>query len=197
MTGSTSLMRAMGKLFRARGRTCLSTAQLEEHLVLETGAPAVVDAFHRFVYGLDDPRRGSGVRFDRLELSHGPDGRVWISARVSNDRDAEVCPHFLLLFSLAQRAGGPAGSNVPVDVVAVAGFDLQPGRARLVRVRVPIGSLCPDGRAADLDVIGGVHVRLSHPSGESADYRGRTMMRAGVRPTARPPEPAPVIPSPG
>jgi hypothetical protein len=175
-------------------RTCVSTPQLEEHLVVATGAPMVVDAFHRFVYGLDDPRRGSGPRFARLWVSDGPDGRIWISARVTNDSDSEVCPHFLLLFSLVR---GRAGSNAPVDVGAVAGFDLHPGRERLVRVRVPIGLLRPAERAADLDVIGGVHVRLAHPSGAAADFRARTMMRTGVRPTARPPEPAPAIWAPG
>ena len=190
MTGHEPLLRAMGRFFRARRRTCVSTAELEEHLVLETGTVTVVDAFHRFVYGFDDPRPGSPVRFDRLWVSDGTDGRPWISAQVSNP-GAEACRHFLLLFSLARGGGDPARSDAATNVAAVAGFDLQPGRARILHVRAPIGLVRPGELAADRSLVGGVHVRLAHPSGGPADYRARAMMRTDLRPSARRPESVP------
>ena len=170
LTGRTALLRSMGALFRARARTCLSTAELEQHLVLDTGAVQVVDAFHRFVYGFGDPSRGSGVRFDRLWVSDEPDGRRWINARVSLGRDAEVCRHFLLLFSVGA-----------LHVGAVAGFDLGPGRTRVLRVPFPTRRGA-DQSAADSDahltVTGAVHARLAHPSGGADDHRDRTVMSA-------------------
>lgn len=191
--GRETLLRAMGALYRARRCTTLSTAELEEHLVLDTGAVGIVDAFHRFVYGFDDPRQGSGVRFDRLAVVDGPDGRLWIDAQVSNDRDAAVCRHFLLLFSTAPRAGAPAGVRaaaaqvllpappdaVSANVAAVAGFDLQPGRSRVVRVPVPRDLVWPDAGVGDAEaVVGAVHARLAHPSGGPLDLQERTRMRA-------------------
>ena len=178
LTGRTALLRSMGRLFRARTRTCLSTAELEQHLVLDTGAVRIVDAFHRFVYGFDDPRGSSGVRFDRVWLSDSPDGRRWISARVSLDPDAEVCRHFLLLFSIGAAR-----------VAAVAGFDLRPGRTRVLRVPFPMrrgaDESAADSDAHDLTVTGAVHARLAHPSGTACDYRDRTVMSAEPGTTAR------------
>jgi hypothetical protein len=196
MTGRTSLMRSMRALFEARGRTCLSTAELEQHLVVGTGAVGIVDAFHRFVYGLADPRGGSGVRFDRLWVSDGSDG-PWINAQVSNDRDADVCRHFLLVFSTAAIGRGEERSRGPAHLAAIAGFDLRPGQARTVRVPVPIGAGRPDGHAPGIEVIGGVHVRLFHPSGRAVDYRERTMMRAGVPRAAGARDPVPAVRSAG
>lgn len=190
MAGSTPILRAMGRLVRARRRTCVSTAELEEHLVLETGAVTVVDAFHRFVYGFDDPRPGLRVCFDRLWMSDGTDGHPWISAQVSN-RGAEVCRHFLLLFSLVRRGGDPAREDVATTVAAAAGFDLQPGRTRVVRVRAPLALVPPEDLGADsalVAVVGGVHVRLAHPSGAAGDYRDRAMMRTNLMRSAGPPE---------
>lgn len=162
LVGPSSLVRAMAALFRARSRTCLSTAELEQHLVLETGDVRVVDAFHRFVYGFPDARRPSLIRFAGLSVRDGPDGRPWISARVSNDAGAGPGDHYLLLFSLARRGAGP-GSDGAVPVAAVAGFELRPGQTRTVRT--PLRPLPAHLREAGLDVVGVVHRRLAHPSG--------------------------------
>lgn len=166
MLGAPLLLRSMAKLFSRRAKRCLSTTDLEQHLVLDTGEVRVVDAFHRFVYGFEDSTRRSGVRFERVSLSDGPDGRTVITARVVNDRDADTCRHFLLLFSdLSGRR-----------VAAMTGFDLRPGEIRTVRVRVSPGAI-----GAGQAVVGAVHVRLFHPSGQAIDYRECTVMRSDSR----------------
>lgn len=194
MTGVASLRRSMRSLFHARARSCLSTAELERHLVLETGAVGIVDAFHRFVYGFDDPVRSSGVRFDGLSVTDEPDGHSWINAQVRNDQDGELCPHFLLLFAIADTQGSQMHTKVFPNVAAIAGFDLPPERTRTVRVRLPpIRSIPSCDPAAHFDIIGAVHVRLNHPTGHAIDYQERTMMRTGFRPVASSYEPLPAI----
>lgn len=175
MTGDSCLRRSMGKLFQSYARKCLSTAELEEHLVLDTGAVRIVDAFHRFVYGFDDAPGRSGVRFVRLWTSDGCDGRSWINAEVSNDHDAGVCRHFLLLFSARIFGEYQTRSHAAAYVAAIAGFDLRPGEIRTLRVQTH--SMRPEEGDADIDLVGAVHVRQSHPSGQTVDHRAGAMMR--------------------
>ncbi len=179
MIGAATLTQAMRTLFRTRVRSCLSTAELEEHLVRQTGAAGIVDAFHRFVYGFADAPTG-GVRLDRLWLAAGPDGRPWINAQVSNDRLAPVCRHFLLLLSSA-RFGAQGGESFAASrrVAAVAGFDLAPGRSR--HLRVPAAGVRPDAYADAIVLTGAVQARQSHPSGLPGDHRNRTELRIVLR----------------
>ncbi|MGY1670298.1 hypothetical protein [Geodermatophilus sp. SYSU D00710] len=56
LLGAEALNAHMRSLYALRaGRPPISTAMLEEHLVARSGDVRVVDAFHRFVYGLTDP----------------------------------------------------------------------------------------------------------------------------------------------
>lgn len=177
LVGQVSMRKAMRTLFQARARTCLSTAELEEHLVVHTGEVRIVDAFSRFVYGFDDPARGSGVRLDGLWLTTGPDARCWINARISNDPDADMCLHFLLLFSIAPLGADRANPGIGANVAAVACFELAPGRSRTVRLLA--SSIDPP--ALGVEVVASVHVRLSHPTGRDVDHAQRTVMRRRVR----------------
>ena len=191
MIGPAALMRSMAMLYRTRSRSCLSTAELEEHLVRGTGVVGTVDAFHRFVYGFDDPRRASGVRLDRVWATDTPDGRRWMCAEVRNDHGAAPCRHFLVLLSVRAAGPAPASSNW-VRVAAVAGFDLLPGEARVVRAHAPRW-MHASGETTDVDVLAGVHVRLAHPSGRPTDYRERTMMLTRVRQAAGSGVPEPAV----
>lgn len=167
LVGRPALLRAMRSFYLTYRRSCVSTATLEEHLVVETGATAVVDAFHRFVYGFEDPRGPGAVRLDEVAVGVEPDGRRWVTVRVRNDHAAEACAHFLVLLSSAGL----------VRLAAVAGFDLRPGCSRVLRVRLPPGPGPAGTRGEGLDVVGTVHVR--RPVGSSPDRVPRTPVRAG------------------
>jgi hypothetical protein len=108
---------------------------LEEHLVAHTGLPALVDAFHRFVFGFADPsppprlwlrdapgHAGAdvwgGAFWDSPDLwvRHADDGGTihqppeygqdnWFYARVRNDAAAGACRHFLITFQVKEYAG--------------------------------------------------------------------------------------------
>ena len=108
---------------------------LEEHIVSHTGAASLVDAFHRFVYGLDDPSPApqlwlrdapghagadlwGGEYWNSPDLwirnaddggtSHEPPlaGRDnWFYARVRNAPSAGACRHFVVTFAVKEYAG--------------------------------------------------------------------------------------------
>ena len=156
--GAEVLRRAMRRLHTSRAGRTLSTAELEQHLIADTRAVTIVDAFHRFVYGFDEPRRDCGVRFERLSATHAEHGRMLATAVVVNDPDAEICRHYVLVLS------DPLGRIVSTAV----GFDLPPGRSATLRMRLPAG---PHG------LTGAVHARLRHPSGHPSEFGARVVMR--------------------
>jgi hypothetical protein len=55
VVGAPALRDRMNDFYRARNARPVNTEALEAHLLASTGRSEVVDAFHRFVYGLPDP----------------------------------------------------------------------------------------------------------------------------------------------
>jgi hypothetical protein len=72
-TGVGRLDGLMRALYLTRNRTAVSTPELEEFLVARSGCVELVDAFHRFVYGFEDPGRPLELRFGRPPLAEGAD----------------------------------------------------------------------------------------------------------------------------
>lgn len=129
------LRTAMRALYERHRGSPLSTAMLEEHLVSYTGAATLVDAFHRFVYGLGDPSPApqlwlrdapghAGADLWGGEYWNSPDlwirnaddggtshqapiaGRDnWFYARVRNAPSAGTCRHFVVTFAVKEYAG--------------------------------------------------------------------------------------------
>jgi hypothetical protein len=125
-----------------RGRP-LAASRVEELLLARSSNPSVVDAFHRFVYGLDDASpapqlwlrnavqdpgadQWSGVFWDSPDVwvrnhddggeahqSPRPDQDNWFHARVRNKPTAGPAPHFVVAF----RSRGFAGTQLiyPTD----------------------------------------------------------------------------------
>jgi hypothetical protein len=55
LVGVATLKDLMAEFYRTRRTRPVTTAQIEEFLVARAGHPLLVDAFHRYVYGLADP----------------------------------------------------------------------------------------------------------------------------------------------
>lgn len=154
VTGLRSAMRALYEQHRGHP---LSTAMLEEHLVAHTGHASLVDAFHRFVYGFDDPSPAPQLGLgDAPEFWNSPDlwirnaddggtshqapiaGRDnWFYARVRNAPSAGACRHFVVTFAVKEYAGTQFA--YPADFLPCIGaraeFDLGPGEERIVSAR--------------------------------------------------------------
>ncbi|MEV0343883.1 hypothetical protein AB0H49_33220 [Nocardia sp. NPDC050713] len=173
----------MADLYRKYRGTSVSTADLEAHLVAGCGAVDLVDAFHRFVYGFDepapvprivfasapeDPSRASALWVrradDRLHPSEPPKPGLdnWFHARVRSSADAG-CRHFLVTFAVRSSA---ASFTYPDDffpaTAAIVGFDLASGRSRIVSARWPTALVPPPGTAVSL--LASVHARRAHPA---------------------------------
>ena len=134
MAGVPALIAAMNSFYDRHAGTPVSTELLEGHLLAATGNTEIVDAFHRFVYGFNDPS-GSVDLWLRDETGHlGSDfwsGRFWDSpdlwvrnaddnglthqspefgqdnwfyARVRN-RGSATIDHFAVTFNVAAFAG--------------------------------------------------------------------------------------------
>jgi len=83
MTTAATLRSRMNEFYTAQHSRPVTTEQLEAFLLARTGRPEVVDAFHRFVYGLPDPSPIPDVWL-RDDVGHigGEDhwpGRFWDS----------------------------------------------------------------------------------------------------------------------
>ncbi|MGY1695679.1 hypothetical protein ACI780_12255 [Geodermatophilus sp. SYSU D00814] len=189
----------MGEFYRANLERPATTEALEAHLVARSGAVDLVDAFHRWVYGLPDPApvpelwlredpggRGGGRFWDSPDLwiRHEDDGGTvhqqpragrdnWFHARVRN-RGRGTARHLVVTFGLRRRRGGLHGTwpggFLPAVTAAVA-FELPPGRSTVVRARWPAAQVPPAG----------VHVALaaaaltrggSPPAGSRVGERG-------------------------
>ncbi|MDI3243101.1 hypothetical protein QK292_16085 [Arthrobacter sp. AL08] len=108
----------------------LSTIGLEADILVAGGEPSVVDAFHRFVYGLPDPSPAPKLRLHGL-AARGAGDRIRVS--VSNDSGGGPCRHFMVVFSLAGAAtGAERAAGACRNIAATGGFDLQPGEEREV-----------------------------------------------------------------
>jgi hypothetical protein len=134
LTSPAALTAWMGEFYRAHLDRPVTTEDLEAHLVARSGAVDLVDAFHRWVYGLgdpspapdlwlrDDPGHTGSERWDGrfwdspdLWIRHRNDGGTshqepiagrdnWFHARVRN-RGAGTARHFLVTFAVKQFAG--------------------------------------------------------------------------------------------
>ncbi|MEU2253925.1 hypothetical protein [Nocardia xishanensis] len=181
--GPDRLRALMADLYRKYRGTSVSTADLEAHLVAGCGAVDLVDAFHRFVYGFDepapdprivfaaapeDPSRASAVwvrraddRFDTGEPTK-PARDNWFHARVCSSADAGCC-HFLVTFAVRSPA---ASFTYPDDFLpataATVGFDLAPGQSRIVSARWPAALVPLPG--ATVSLLASVHARRAHPA---------------------------------
>jgi hypothetical protein len=167
LLGVPTLNSLMAELYQTHRGQPLSTQNVEEFLLRRSGNTAVVDAFHRFVYGLADS--STPDLWLRDEVGHGgthpwagafwdsPDLWVrtqddggtthqspehgqdnWFHARVRN-RSGAGAAHFAVTF----HARGFAGTqfSFPADFLpCIAGkveFDLAPGANRIVKARWP------------------------------------------------------------
>jgi hypothetical protein len=135
MVGAASLVDRMNTFYRTRSARPVNTEELESHLLASTGRAEVVDAFHRFVYGLPDPtpvpdlwlrddlgHGGEEQRPDRfwdspdLWVRNQDDGGLthqnpefgqdnWLHARVHNRSANATARHLMVSFNVKQFAG--------------------------------------------------------------------------------------------
>jgi hypothetical protein len=137
LLGSACLDQLMAELYAAHRGHPVSTQMIEELLLAKSGNPSVVDAFHRFVYGLADPSplpelwirdavedpgadHWAGTFWDSPDVwvRHQDDGGTshqsprsgqdnWLHARVRNRARAGHAAHFVVSF----RTRGFSGSQ--------------------------------------------------------------------------------------
>jgi hypothetical protein len=135
LLGVAQLNALMKDLYVAHKGSPVSTAMIEEFLLCKSGNPQVVDAFHRFVYGLanpspapdlwlrDDPTdpgadSWGGTFWDSPDLwiRNADDGGTthqspeygqdnWFHARVRNKASAGAAQHFVVTFHSKGFAG--------------------------------------------------------------------------------------------
>jgi hypothetical protein len=133
--GVANMNSLMSAFYNERNSRPATTTDMEEFLVCRTGEPLLVDAFHRFVYGFNDPlpvpnlwirdaprHTGSeswGGRFwdsPDLWIRNKDDGGTthqqpkygqdnWFHARVRNRSATAVARHFLVTFNVKVYAG--------------------------------------------------------------------------------------------
>ena len=83
VVGAPTLVARMNEFYAARNARPVTTEALEVHLFASTGRSEVVDAFHRFVYGLPDPSSlpDLWLRDDASDTGVMPfPGRFWDSS---------------------------------------------------------------------------------------------------------------------
>ena len=121
LLGADFLAEAMRTLFLTYARRSVGTERLEAHLLAASGQPAVVDAFHRFVYGFADPALPPLLHavVDGVLCDVGA-GDTRIVATVRNDERYGYCRHFAVMFHIK------ASCHPPFRIAAV-GFDLAAG----------------------------------------------------------------------
>jgi hypothetical protein len=135
LLGVSNLNALMGDIYASHKGNPVSTQMIEEFLLRKSGNAQVVDAFHRFVYGLsnpsptpdlwikDDPTHGGadqwgGVFWDSPDLwtRNADDGGTthqppeygqdnWLYARVRNKAGAGAADHFVVAFHSRGFAG--------------------------------------------------------------------------------------------
>jgi len=191
LLGVTQLNALMKDLYVAQQGNPVSTAMIEEFLLCKFGNAQVVDAFHRFVYGLANPSPApdlwlrddlsdpgadewGGTFWDSPDLwiRNADDGGTthqspeygqdnWFHARVRNKGGA--AQHFVVTF----HSKGFAGTQFqyPGDflpcIAARAEFDLAPGATRIMKARWPRALVPPEGSHTCL--LASVITRSDHP----------------------------------
>ena len=175
LIGDTSLRNLMRSFYEQHLVRPVTTLELESHLFAQSGVTALVDGFHRFVYGFDDSGEApdlwlrdhpdhsgsenwSGKFWDSPDLwiRHADDGVEthqspqetvdnWFYARVRN-RGA-VTKHFMATFEVKTWAG--TQFTYPDDflpaIAATGGFMLEPEEERIVHARWPAAEVPPAG----------------------------------------------------
>lgn len=164
--GTKRLDQLMRMLYLKRNKTPLGTSELEDFLIAHSGHVELVDAFHRFVYGFEDPvnrpnlclgpatSSGGVCRGDTKGLNspfvwvrrqadsglHHQNFLLnsdgWVYTTVTN-MGQEVCHHFVVV--VASRPVGDAPSyprHFLPGVAAMSGFELGPGESRIVSLRI-------------------------------------------------------------
>jgi hypothetical protein len=135
MLGVATLNSLIAELYQTRNSRPVSTQIIEEFLLSKSGEAQVVDAFHRFVYGLSDPSSApdvwlkddpahtgteewDGVFWDSPDLwiRNADDGGTvhqspefgqdnWFHARIRNKSGAGAAQHFVVTFHSRGFAG--------------------------------------------------------------------------------------------
>ena len=135
MLGVSTVNDLMSELYETQGGKPVSTANIEEFLLSKSGEPQVVDAFHRFVYGLSNPSPSpdlwlrddpghtgadewDGVFWDSPDLwiRNSDDGGTthqspeygqsnWFHARIRNKASGAAATHFAVTFHSKGFAG--------------------------------------------------------------------------------------------
>lgn len=191
LMSATDLRNFMDEFFVSRTRRLATTAEIEAHLLARSGKPEVVDAFHRFVYGLNDSisvpdlwlkdaaahggaDAWSGAFWNSPDLwvrtvdDDGLDHQSpefgqdnWFYARVRNRGGAAA--HFAVTFNAMPYAGFEFiyPDHFLPCVTAVADFDLDPGETRVVKARWPSAAVPPAGTHACL--LAAAIARGDHP----------------------------------
>jgi FMN phosphatase YigB (HAD superfamily) len=135
IVGAARLRSLMADFYKKYNAIPVTTAELEAFLVAEIGDPAIVDAFHRFVYGLPNPSPTANLWLrdapGHAGEEHWP-GRFWDSpdlwirndddnglehqdpeygqdnwfhARIRNNSTRAVARHFVVTFNVKSFAG--------------------------------------------------------------------------------------------
>ncbi|HEX7836549.1 MAG TPA: hypothetical protein VF469_03750 [Kofleriaceae bacterium] len=202
LLGTARLTSAMGDFYRAYAGQPASTQMLEELLVCRSGAPGVVDAFHRFVYGFGDAPRsprlwlddgdpgadGAGWNSPQIWVRNEDDGGTthqtprpgqdnWFYARVRNDAAASACQHAVVTFYCTQVAATQVsfpGDFLPA-IAAKAAFAIAPGETQIVKARWPAASVPSPGSHAGL--LAAAIARGDHPCAGPALGQGNLAVK--------------------
>lgn len=135
LIGIAKLNSLMSKFYKERRHRPATTTDMEEFLVCQTGNAALVDAFHRFIYGFADPTpapdlwlhddpahtgandwAGAFWNSSDLWIRNKDDGGTthqnpefgqdnWFYARVHNRSQTATASHFLVTFNVKPFAG--------------------------------------------------------------------------------------------
>lgn len=188
---SAQLRGLMDEFYASRHLALATTSELEAHLLARSGVEDLVDAFHRFVYGLDDSTTPdlwlkdeashagadywAGTFWDSPDLwtRRSDDGGTthqapeygqdnWFHARIRNRGDS--ARHFAVAFNCRPYAGFEF--LYPDDFLpctaAVVDFELGPGESRVVKARWPASLVPPEGTHACL--LAAAIARSDHPA---------------------------------
>jgi len=183
--GPARLRDVMRELYAERRGTPVSTATLEGHIVGAAGGAGTVDAFHRFVYGFDEPAPIQRLGFADRARRYWESPSLWIRnradggsspqrtksgqdnyfhARIRNRSSIGSCAHFVVV--LAVRPSPAAPFTYPDDffpaTATAVGFDVAHGATRTVSARWPRSQVPP--RGTRLSVLASVHARRDHPA---------------------------------
>ena len=192
LIGKTRLDDVMREFYAERRGLAISTADLEAFLLAKGRSLKVVDTFHRFAYGLEDPAAGLDVRFGTQTPNLAPrepwrkfdspylwvrnqdDGKTehqhpeagsdnWLYASVRNAGSVEA-EHFAVVFGVKDwfLPTAPELLNVVPSDVAGIGFDLKPGESKVVKARWP-AALTPQ-TSARLGIFATLVARGDYPT---------------------------------